>query len=260
MVPMKFTSFAAQNLSRCSACALLISCLFVGSLAHGAIGILTEFGTAGDGSDFDTSISSSDLVNSGSSSLSSISSTPLNGGSIGFLNDGTENTGYIREVIDPSEFPATIDFNLDLTTSPLGYQITSLSTFSGVGVVFDPGGFSGREHEFAHQSYTVSYSLVGDTAFTEFATITAVAEPTNYSIKVTIVNIESVVPSGVDIVRFQWFDPVPSIASSTQPSQSATAIREIDISGSAVQIPEPNTMILLPLAALILVGYRRKKE
>lgn len=236
--------------------------LLWGSAAHGAIGILTEYGTLADGSDFDGTISTTDLVNSGSPSLSSISSTPLAGAPLGNVHDGTSLSGYIRESVGaiPNEYPATIDFNLDVVANPLGYQLTSLSTFTGAGLVFDPGGFSGREHELAHQSYTVSYSLVGDAGFTAFSTVTAVADPGDgeLAIKVTLVNIASVVPAGVDVVRFQWFDPVPSIAPSTDPGESATVIREIDIFGSAVQVPEPGSTLLLLPAFTLLVSRRRR--
>jgi hypothetical protein len=209
-------------------------------------------------------ISATDLVNAGSATLSSVSSTPLAGAPLGNLHDGTLSAGFIRESIvgNPSEYPATIDFNLDVVANPLGYQVTSLSTIAGVGLVFDPGGFSGREHELAHQSYTVSYSLVGDPGFTAFSTVAAVADPGagHFTTKVTLVNIASVVPAGVDVVRFQWFDPVPLIATSTQEDESATIIREIDVFGSAVQVPEPSAALLLAVLGAVAALRRHRSS
>ena len=242
--------------------ALLFSSFLVGSSAHGVIGVLTEYG--GSEMAFDTTISTTDLVNSGAPSLASVSSTPLDAGALGYMHDGTFGWGTIREYWVPlpsSEYPATIDFNLDVVANPLGYQLTSLSTIAGGGVVAGPGDPAGREHEFAHQSYTVSYSLVGDPGFTPFRTVAALADPGDgqgtrqLSSKVTLVNIASVVPAGVDVVRFQWFDPAPSIVSSSHPDRTFTIIREIDVFGSAVQIPEPSSALLLALAGGIV--FRR---
>ena len=104
------------------------------SPAQAIIGILTEFGSSDSGSDFDATISTTDLVNSGSPSLSSVSSSPIL--TVANVNDGSGLSGAIRE--DDSEYPATIEFNLDLISNPLGYRITSLSTFTGGGVTIDP--------------------------------------------------------------------------------------------------------------------------
>ncbi len=235
----------------------LVTALACGLLAtspsQAIIGVLTEFGGPGNGLDFATSISTTDLVNSGAPSLSSVFSTAVLGE--GNINDGAVTSGVPRE--DFSEYPATFEFNLDLVANPLGYRITSLSTITGVGATFDPE-WSGREHELAHQSYTVAYSLVGDGSFTDFATVAAVADPDDYFAKVTLVNIQTVVPDGVDAIRFSWFDPVPSIApEGTDPENTATVIREIDVFGSAVQIPEPSSALLLITGCLTMLRRRR---
>ena len=102
------------------------------------------------------------------------------------------------------------------------------------------------------------YSLVGDAGFTEFYTVAAVADSDDYTAKVTLVNINTVVPDGVDAIRFTWFDPVPSIApAGTDPQNTATQIREIDVFGSAIQVPEPSSALLLIPACLTFLRRRR---
>ncbi|MCH7228397.1 hypothetical protein [Haloferula sp. A504] len=252
-----FTATSPSPLPRRGRLVTALACgLLAVSPAQAIIGILTEFGTSGDGTEFVTTISTTDLVNSGAPSLSSVSSSPVL--NVAYVNDGTGLSAAALE--DSSQYPATIDFNLDLDASPLGYRITSLSTFTGGSVTIDPE-WSGREHEFAHQSYSVFYSLVGDTGFTEFYTAAAVADPGEYAAKVTLVNIQTVVPDGVDAIRFTWLDPVPSIApAGTDPQNTATIIREIDVFGSAVQVPEPSSALLLIPACLTFLRRRRPEQ
>lgn len=234
----------------------LAACWLACSPAYGVIGYLYQYGTAGDGTDFIPDISTTDLVNNGAPSLASVSSTPLT--FIGNVNDGSGAGTPIREDAvwtGPTEYSATITFNLDTVANPLGYRISSLSTFSGSGVGLDPE-WTGRYHEIAHQSYTVAYSLVGSASFVDFATVAAAADTDEFAAKVTLVNINTVVPDGVDALRFIWQDPIPAIASSTAPERSATTIREIDVIGSPV--PEPNSTALLAVTALCTCLLRRR--
>ena len=226
------------------------------SSSNGAIGIFVEYGTAGDASDFDSTISSTDLINNGSSTLSSVSSTPLV--ALSNLTDGTALSTAVRDedFASPSEYSATIVFNVDLSINTLGYNLSSLSTFAGLGVNGDPVWYD-RYHEFAHQSYTIAYSLVGDPAFADFATVSAVASFGDRSSKVTLTALSGDVPGGVDAIRFTWLDPVPSIAASTEPTGTITGIREIDVFGSAVPIPEPGSALLLSLAFVTVLRRRR---
>lgn len=76
-------------------------------------------------------ISSTDLVNSGSPHLLSVSSSPF--ANIPQMNDGTINSSFIIE--EDSHYPATIVFNFDTITNPLGYRIDGVTTITGLSQV-----------------------------------------------------------------------------------------------------------------------------
>lgn len=249
------TSLRNHPLSTFFAC-----CLIAITSSEGAIGISKAFGTNGAATDFDASISNNDLINSGASTFSHRTTSPTSNPE--HFNDGTQALGHILDEVDgnPSRFPATIDFHLDTSVNTLGYRLTSISTFSGIGPdgLGDPA-WAGREHQLAHQSYTVSYSLVGDPLFTELTTVSAIADTGEYSAKISLIGLAANVPSGVDAVRFVWHDPIPALASSTHPDESHVAIREIDVFGSAVPVPEPSSAMLLALS-LVAVLQRRSRS
>lgn len=231
--------------------------LIVASLsipAHAIIGLTSEsFADITPGL-----VAPDDLANSGSADLSSISSTPF--GSIPSVNDGTASFSSIQEEF--SQYPATIDFNFNTVDNPLGYSISDVSIVTGltqseaqVFLNFAPGG-----GELSPQLYTLSYSLVDDPSFTELITVSDLGPAAIR--KVSLVGLTSEITGGVDVLRFTWSDPYPSVLTGVRPSdETVTILREIDIFGSAIrdQIPEPSASVLA-LCGGVLAAKRRRRS
>ena len=219
--------------------------------------------SAGPSSFFDSSISSRDLVNSDASTLFATATTPLGsglyGGSVSGFNDGTANHGAIYDEVwgnsAASEYPATIDFYLDTSVNTLGYELTSITTVTGFQGLFAPT--QDHMHQHSNQAYAVSYRLVGEVTFSLLATVSLMNDPDEFSAMVTMNGLESEIPGGVDAVRFTWFDPIPNTPLISESDESITMIREIDVFGSPITIPEPSSVALLSLATIGV--FRRKR-
>jgi len=201
-------------------------------------------------------ISSSDLVNAGSPSLLSVSSSPF--ALIPNVNDGTTNTSLVFE--EDSHYPATIVFHLDTTEHTLGYSIDSVVTVTGLSqfeseitpwFLF----FS----ELSVQMFTLSYSLVGEDTYHDLPTISdASRAPIR---KVTLIGFDGEIDGGVDALKFTWHDPFPAIAPGTFPDESRTAIREIDVFGSPIlPVPEPSVGLLALFGGCLLLNRRNRKN
>ena len=135
----------------------------------------------------------------------------------------------------------TTDYNFDLITNPLGYDITLIQAYSAWG-------------DRASQSYRIFYAQVGSPL--TFLQLGADVISTVGAASV-ITRAEDSVPgtaflSGVSSIRFVQFDAtVGGVLDGTE-----TVYRELDVVGFAT-IPEPTTSVL-GLGAAILLLYRRR--
>ena len=73
-----------------------------------------------------------------------------------------------------------------------------------------------------------------------------------FAVLTTITDDSGIIASNVTGVRFEFFDPYPSIG-----SLNGTVIRELSITGSAV--PEPSTCSLMAGVFALGVFIRRRK-
>jgi len=148
----------------------------------------------------------------------------------GTTGSAAENSGTNPATVNAA---GTYDFFLDTTTNTLGYDVTSIVTYTGWG-------------DFrAGQDQRVSYSLVGDSTFVQVADI-AIAH-SNGTLRTEIS--EDTLPeiaSGVDAIRYIV-------------DQSTFVYREVDVHGVPT-IPEPSTLALAALGLLGLLGCRRRRS
>jgi uncharacterized protein (TIGR03382 family) len=156
------------------------------------------------------------------------------------LRNGTTGTAYDNSVGDPANINVsngyTTTYDLDVTVNVYGYDITEFRLFSGWNDLR------------ASQQYTISYSLVGSSAFT---TLTSFTSLQNDGSLLTRTYDDTAAPliSGVDAVRFNFVYPDNDFG-------RATVYREIDVLGTAT-IPEPSAAILGGLGLLALLRRRR---
>jgi hypothetical protein len=152
------------------------------------------------------------------------------GGSESDLRNGNSTVGVM---IGNGSTGGSITFNLDLVSSPLGYSVTEINTYTSHG----DGGRDG-------QDYTVSYALVGSP--TSFIDIASVGEfggngtPGSGKVAITDIGI-----TNVAAVRFSFGGQ----------ENSGTNFRELDVIGSAV--PEPSAALLGGFGLLALLRRRR---
>ena len=226
--------------------------LFLGLLsavsAHGAI-VLTESNTTVAGTN-SALVSNSDLVNNGAATLSGVTSTATHASfPAANLNDGAAGASVVADstyYVSPGNFPATVTFDLDVTTNTLGYDLTSIDTFMGWATVAS---------EQANQIYSVEVSLVGSATFTALTNVNYTPFSGDsagaYESRVTITDDAGVLASGVDQIRFTFSDPGGGTA-------AGTVVNEIDIQGTATAVPEPSSSALLSLSGLALLIRRRR--
>ena len=121
--------------------------------------------------------------------------------------NGTTGTAQENSGTNPANVngSGTYDFQFDLTTSPLGYDISEVNVYTGWG-------------DFrAGQDHRVFYSLVGDASFILFADI-AVGHD-NGTLRTSITDSGGLIASGVDAIRFIV-------------DQSEFVYREVDVIGT----------------------------
>ena len=135
----------------------------------------------------------------------------------------------------------TTTYNFNLTTSPLGYEITLIQAYSSW-------------LDRYNQSYRIFYTQVGSpTNFLQLGTdITATAQSGTSSLITR--SVDSVpgtsILSNVSSIQFVQFDGPAGL------DGIETVYRELDVVGFA-SIPEPTTSVL-GLGAAILLLYRRR--
>lgn len=187
--------------------------------------------------------SSTDLVNQGSSSLSSyaLTSGSLNYGSVSNINDGTLGAqGAVSDTfIGDSPYTITLDLNTGLGGSSAGYDIYSVNVFTG------------WNDSRVFQSFSVELSLVGSPAYFSLGSFsnTPVSAPSGgtYSLELSLSDTGGVLATGVDSIRLSF---VPA-------SLDGSAFREVDVIGVA-SVPEPGACILVGLSGLFFGLFRRR--
>lgn len=216
-----------------------------------------------------------DLINTGSAALlgTSTVSTTHNSFQKGGLNNGVasqsggaDNTFFSRT--GPICFTATgatghvgatAQFNLNGGSYGLGYTITSIQSFMGWGTV------SAIQ---ANQTYVVSVSLVGSSAFTDIATVSyrpfadgANVSNSNYESHVVLTQDDGtgILASGVDSILFTFLDPLSATTGVVDGAGTTegTVIRELDVHGFST-VPEPSVALLGGLGVLALLRRRRR--
>ncbi len=171
------------------------------------------------------STSASDLINSGQPTLASASVSPSNGTFPGSgINDGVyANSPFAANTFFDTgvNFPATAVYDLNLTSSPNGYDITSIDSFMGWATV---------ARKQANQNFTVEVRTVGSAGYEPLAYVNYTpfsGSGGNYETRVTVTDSSGVLARGVDSIRFIFGDPGTE---GTIPQ--GTVIREIDVAGT----------------------------
>lgn len=200
-------------------------------------------------------------VSTSLTSLATVTASTPTGGSAAGLSDGIgaedlANAMYFRR-LDTSF--ATITFNLDQA-----YDLTSISSLTGWGgayfgsqifTVSIETGSSGTFNQLVNPlvSNPVGAGNFGTTPYLApgAAGFPVVADDA-FAVLTTITDDSGIIASNVTGVRFEFFDPYPSIG-----SLNGTVIRELSITGSAV--PEPSTCSLMAGVFALGVFIRRRK-
>lgn len=212
--------------------------------------VVTDFQTS-SANQTNYPVSSTDLINLASTALSQYSqsgyvASPIDSyGPISALIDGDGGgiTGFIPSPGGVMDLDGTWSFqvDLDIGNCPLGYDITSIQTFTG------------HTDNRKSQSYTLYASLVGDVTFFQIGDFTFDFNNQNPgSTRLTISDSTGVIASGVDSLR--WDVRMPS-------SGFATVYREFDVFGFSTVVPEPSTMLLwTTLVAISVACVTRRKS
>lgn len=237
----------------------VLPCLAVAAatvgVGHAAVVITGEFATVPySQSPWANTISATDLVNSGQSSLAGTTVSAVHGSfAKAGVNDGSGKDGSTSENTffkSDEHFPAVVTFDLDVTTNTRGYDIISISSFMG----WVPNSMAQ-----ANQTYTVEVSKVGSTGYTTLATISYTPfedkDDTAHETRVQITeDSNGALASGVDSIRFTFADPKDTGVGTGE--KLGTVIRELDVFGSAT-VPEPSVAMLGGLGLLGLLLRRR---
>lgn len=109
----------------------------------------------------------------------------INNGTTGTFNENSDNNPALIIL------PETYDFTLDLVSNPDGYDISEINCFTGWN--------DGR----AGQAYTVFFSIVGSSEFTQITSPAVSVSASGQSLVTrTFDNMGGLLGSGVDVVRF----------------------------------------------------------
>jgi sialate O-acetylesterase len=186
----------------------------------------TETAYALDATNYNSRISSDDVINDGEKTFLSETAMPVpEAGAAGF-NDGSVGAATFGAL----QFPATNTFVLDTLINTNGYTITNITTIAGA----PEGGAN-----LANQKYEVWISTVGDDGFALLEAVDYIPfTSTNLngntgSTKVTLGNSTGTLADRVDQVRFIFLDDGQSFGSA-----DGTVYQEIDIYTSTVTPPQ----------------------
>jgi hypothetical protein len=128
-----------------------------------------------------------------------------------------------------------VEFNLNIGVNTLGYDVSSIETYGG----WNDGG---RDH----QLFRISYSLVGNSAFTPIGVLDY--EPAGTGTPSAVRAIFATTLTGVDAIRLDFL-----------PGQENGYVGygEVDVVGTAT-VPEPATVMLAFLGGATLLTRRRR--
>ena len=181
--------------------------------------------------------SSTDLVNQGQPTLASpyTSSTTPNFGAGTVINGKaarkTTDCAFYRTI--NKALPATLVFDLNVSSNTLGYNITQIDSFAG----WDGGGTQTQ----ANQKFTVEYSVVGSDTWTSLASVDfSPFSDTNsntpaYSQCIIIDDGSGFLATGVDALRFTYNEPTISGG-----ANGGLVLQEIDIQGVPTSTSKPS--------------------
>jgi hypothetical protein len=192
------------------------------------------------------SASSTDLINSGQSTLASAAISPSNAAFPGAgIHDGNYSNTLAHNTFfqTGAHFPAIATFTLDTTVNFSGYDISNITSLMGWATV---------SQVHANQTYAIEVSTVNDPGFTALAVVSYKPFPDSdgaaYESKVEITHNSGRIASGVDAIRFNFLNPVG--LDGVPPGQGqfeGTVVREIDVIGTpTVAGPTPLTISFPP--------------
>jgi len=218
-----------------------------------AVDIATESstGTAFASTTWAGNVSATDLINSGQPTLSLATvTTPFfgpNGTNDGLAgpNNSAQNTFFSSGNDFASNFTeadetAWATYDLDVSSNPLGYDITSIESFMG---------WQANSELHANQIYSIEISTVESESYTALTSVLFTPFPTsvngsNHESHVTITeDATGVLATGVDSIRFKFENPGGGAGSA-----DGTVVREIDVHGAP-------TLEGADLPSLVVLGF-----
>lgn len=198
----------------------LAASLSIAAAMSSQAAVVATFQTSQTGGAAQNSVST-DLLQT---SLSS-SNWPVNNN----INNGTTGAWNSTAAPNPANTAnGTYTFTLDTITIPLGYDISEVKVFTGW--------TDGR----AGQSYTLRFSFIGSTSFSDILTVSQTASNTGLVSRV-FNDTGALLGTGVDQIQFAV----------TTSGGLASVYREIDV------IPEPCSALLGSVGLLVLLRRRR---
>ncbi|MBK1881233.1 hypothetical protein JIN85_02335 [Luteolibacter pohnpeiensis] len=187
---------------------------------------------------FAEDVMTSDLVNSGQPTFSSLTSSIAPQFGAGGQNDGsyglasTSSAAFYRT--GGGRLPATLTFELNVGTNTGGYVISSVQTIAGWK--------SGGTQTYANQKYSLEYRLVGTSTWlaaqsVDYSPFSSASNTAAIS-KVVLSSPTGIIASGVDAVRFNFETPTRGTG-----TNNGIVIQEIDVAGYAVgDVPKQATI------------------
>lgn len=213
--------------------ALTLTAALLTAIGSNAAVVQTTQIHASSATNFDSTISTTDLINVGQATLESAaySFSGTFGGTTG-AHDGSAtanaNIYYQNSAAMKAVGSVTMTFTLNTVDNMLGYDITSIASIYGYGT-----------STWADQIYDVSYATVSSpTTYVALSSVSFTPAGTAASSILTLTDSNSgFLASGVKSVRFILY-------SNPAKNNDVGIVREFDVFGSATVIPEPSTVLL----------------